>query len=134
MNQPIPIAIRLVFAICLSGLLLHLFTVTFRGEGDLDWAGLGFLAGLLVWSLVPYLVWASVALIKRHMDPAIGGAAATLGFDLYMHYSVFVSPTGSTAALGLLFAPLWNLLLFGPIGASTSWLLLSLARRIHRST
>jgi hypothetical protein len=38
-----------------------------------------------------------------------------------MHYVVFVQPTGSTAALGLLFMPLWNLLLLGPIGLLVVW-------------
>jgi hypothetical protein len=122
-------AIRVVAGICAAGLALHLYTVFFRAEGELDFEGLVFLVGLLVWSLVPYLVWGSVAVVKRQVDPAIGGAFATLGFDLFMHYSVFVSPTGSTAALGLLFAPFWNLILFGPIGAAVSWLLLSMARR-----
>ena len=38
-------------------------------------------------------------------------------------YSAFIHPTSSTAALGLLFMPLWNLLFFAPVGALLGWLI-----------
>lgn len=40
---------------------------------------------------------------------AAGYAWASLPGSVYMHYAGFVRPSGSTAALGLLFVPLWNL-------------------------
>ena len=52
----------------------------------------------------------------------LGGAAASLLADIYMHYSVFVAPKGSTAALGLLALPIWNLLVIGPAGAVLLWI------------
>lgn len=113
--------------LCALGGLLHAYTAVFKSSGGGPGASATlFLAGLFLWSCVPYAVWTAVAVVRRQAAPAVGGAIGTLAFDAYMHYSVFVAPSGSTAALGLLFAPLWNLILFGPLGALFSWLLLHL--------
>ena len=107
---------RSALTLCGAGVALHLYTVVFKatgGEGD----GAGaFLIGLWVYSCAPYAISAWLARGRRAAW-GLGAAAACLVADLYMHYSVFVAPAGSTAALGLLFMPLWNLLIIGPAGA-----------------
>ncbi|MEZ5514316.1 MAG: hypothetical protein R3F58_10650 [Steroidobacteraceae bacterium] len=111
------------------GALLHINTVVFQAEGELTIAGAAFLGGLLLWSLVPYAVWAGLAILKGQPAPAVGASLATFGVDLFWYYSAFVAPQSSTAALGLLFAPMWNLVLFGPLGAAVSWPTVSLLAR-----
>ncbi len=70
---------------------------------------------------MPYAV--AALLPKLRLPPAIGAgyAMAALTGDLYMHYAAFLRPRSSTAALGLLLMPLWNLVLIGPIGAASAW-------------
>jgi hypothetical protein len=90
----------------------------FKAEGG---AGT-FLVGLVMLSCLPYAIAAVLALSRRGQVIGLGGAAAALLADIYMHYSVFVAPKGSTAALGLLAMPFWNLLVIGPAGAALLWL------------
>ena len=99
------------------GCLLHLYTFAFKAEGN--WSI--FVLGLLAFSLTPYAVAAILAYFGRMASGALGFAAGTLLGDLFMHYSVFIAPKSSTAALGLIFMPLWNLLLLGPIGMLFGW-------------
>ena len=100
-----------------AGCLLHLYTFAFKAEGG--WSL--FVVGLFAFSLTPYAVAAMLARFGRMASSALGFAAGALIGDLYMHYSVFIAPKGSTAALGLLFMPLWNLLVIGPGGALIGW-------------
>lgn len=126
----IALASKTTIAICLLGVLLHAYTVLFKaGGGTPYFGGILFLIGLFLWSCLPYVIWAVVALARNQSAPAVGAAIATLAFDCYAYYGVFVAPTGSTAALALLFTPLWNLILFGPIGAAVSWPLLHIATK-----
>jgi len=81
-----------------------------------------FLIGLVLLSGSPYVIAAVLALSRRGQVLGLGGAAAVLLADSYMHYSVFVAPKGSTAAVGLLAMPIWNLLAIGPAGAVLLWL------------
>lgn len=69
---------------------------------------------LFIWTLLPYCLAAWVAVRGTSPWPGfIAGVVAFL-FDLFIFQSVFLAPEGSTAALALLFAPLWNLVLFVP--------------------
>jgi hypothetical protein len=111
------------------GGLLHLYAVTFKSEGEFNAEAAAFLTVLFLWSLAPYATWLSVALIKKQPAPAVGACLATLAADLYWHYSVFIAPQASTAALGLLVAPFWNLVLVGPLGAAVSWPVVSFVSR-----
>jgi hypothetical protein len=97
--------------------LLHAYTYAFKAEGG--WSM--FTVGLFAFSLTPYAVSATLARFWRAMSCALGFAAGALAGDIFMHYAVFIAPKGSTAALGLLFMPVWNLLLLGPIGAFIGW-------------
>ncbi len=109
---------RLAFAACGAGVLLHLYTAIFKADGGVS----AFLVGLVLISCAPYAIAALLARSRRGEVLGLGAAAASLVADLYMHYSVFVAPKGSTAALGLLFMPIWNLVVVGPAGAALLWI------------
>ncbi len=100
-----------------AGVLLHSYEL-FKAMGT---GNNSFAIGLLAWSALPYAVALALAGLRVRPSRAAGFAWASLVGSLYMHYVVFVQPTGSTAALGLLFMPLWNLLLLGPIGLLVVW-------------
>lgn len=110
-----------------AGVLLHLYTVIFQADGGLSLFGMG----LLAYSLVPYAVAAALARYPRTAVGATGFATGALAGDLYMHYLVFIAPMSSTAALGLLVAPFWNLVLLGPVGAVVGWAVVRLGSRIR---
>ena len=108
---------RPAVAVCGLGVLLHLYTAIFSAEGGVSL----FLVGLFLWSCLPYAIAAAMALRPRLRVLALGAATASLVGDCYMHYAVFIAPKGSTAALGLLFMPLWNLCAVGPAGVVLAW-------------
>jgi hypothetical protein len=106
-------------AVCAAGVTLHLYTALFKADGGMD--AIAFLIGLVLWSCPPYAI-AAVLAWSRHAVWGLGAAAACLAADVFMHYTVFVAPKGSTAALGLLVMPFWNLVAIGPTGALLFWL------------
>jgi len=112
--MPSSMPAKSTWVLCAAGLALHLYTAVFKASAD---AGASlFLVGLWLFSCAPYFI---AAVLARRGRPVwgLGAAAASLAADVFMHYSVFSAPKGSTAALGLLFMPLWNLLVIGPAGA-----------------
>jgi len=76
----------------------------------------------LLWALVPYVLCACLAMFRALRLAAIAGTGATLLFDLWIHYTVFVHPTSSTAALALIFAPLLTSLVIAPVVTLGVWL------------
>lgn len=117
---------RMALTACALGVALHLYTALFEVEGGPS----AFVVGLLVWSCLPYVIAAVLGTRGKLPAIALGAALGALAGDLLMHYSVFVAPQGSTAALGLLFMPLWNLLLLAPAGAAIAWALARWRRRV----
>ncbi len=107
-----PILRSMALVVAAGGIALHAFTVLFKAEGGASF----FLLGLFIWSCAPYAVCIFLALRGTRFPAALGGAAFALCADCYMFLSVFVYPKSSTAALGLLFMPLWNLVVFMPLG------------------
>jgi hypothetical protein len=99
------------------GFLLHAYTIALKAEGG--WSL--FTIGLFAYSLTPYTAAVVMASFRSTARAATGFAAGALIGDLFMNYSVFIAPKGSTAALGLLLMPMWNLFLLGPIGAILAW-------------
>jgi hypothetical protein len=83
---------------------------------------LEFHAGFWLWSLSPYLVVALMLWTGRWPRATLGAALLPALADVAMHVSVFHFPRGSTAALGLFAAPLWNLVLLLPLGVLLGWL------------
>jgi hypothetical protein len=100
------------------GIALHLYEHVALSDN-------GFSLGFFLWSILPYGM--CVAGLAMSWNPLPVGFAATVAlmFDLVAHYSVFVHPTNSTAPLILLFAPLYDALLWIP----AAMLLAHLARR-----
>jgi hypothetical protein len=111
----------------MAGVMLHMYTATFRAEGSPSL----FLVGLLLWSCAPYGVSLVLLLLARKPVLAMGYGATSLGFDIYTYVTVFVWPSSSTAALGLLVMPIWNLVLFGPAGAFVAWVIFKIYSRKH---
>jgi len=77
---------------------------------------------MLGWSLGPIVVAVILALVN--VRAAAWGWLVAVTFSGYAVFaSVFVWPQSSTAALALIWAPLWNLIVLGPIGAVVGTLL-----------
>ena len=106
-----------VVAVATLGVALHAYE-TFWLASD------GPAFGFFLWALVPYAMCLIVAMTSKSAIPPLAGAVIALLFDLLAHYQVFVHPTSSTAALTLVFTPLWNTLIFSPIAMVLAWLVL----------
>jgi hypothetical protein len=114
-------------ALAAAGFCLHSYTVLFLGDYSADVSLFGFALSLWLWSLLPYAVGFFLYWKLSWQLRAAGWLLCVLVMDLVMHWSVFIEPQGSTAALGLLFMPLWNLLVVGPVGALFGWMTTRLA-------
>lgn len=86
-----------------------------------------FALGVFAWSLVPYALCVMAGTVPALRRAAVVAAIVVLAIDAWVHYTVFVAPTSSTAALALLFAPLWSTLVFAPAALLATW---ALARRV----
>ena len=106
-----------VIAITAIGAALHAYASLWQATG-------GPSLGFFLWGLTPYFLCLFVAMSSKSPTPASVGAVIALLFDLLAHYSVFVHPTSSTAALALVVTPLWNTLVFAPLGILVTWLTL----------
>lgn len=103
---------RLLIALVAAGVGLHGYTAVFEAADGVD----AFVVWLFAWSCLPYLLCLWVGRRGRSPLPGIFGSGAALVVDSVFFYSVFVAPQSSTAAVGLLFAPLVNLILALPLG------------------
>jgi len=111
-----------IFAIVVvvAGMLLHAWTAVFKAEGGPS----AFTLGLFAWSSLPYLACLLIALRACARSwLALCGALAALCVDFAMYYSVFIAPDTSTAALGLLMAPVINLIVVVPLAVLLAYLL-----------
>jgi hypothetical protein len=81
--------------------------------------------------MVPYCLSLFLSSFRTLRTPAIAGATLALVFDLAGHYSVFVNPQGSTAALALLFIPLWSTIIVVPAATFIAWFVARMVRRLH---
>lgn len=92
------------------GFLLHTYIHAVEAEF--------FSIAFWLFSLSPYIAGAIILVRFRHAHATIGALSIPIVFDIFAFREVFVSPGSSTAPLILLFAPLWNLFLFVPVGAA----------------
>lgn len=113
--------------VALIGIGLHLH-VALKADGGLSAFTLALLAG----SALPYALCLLVATFGRRPLHAAVAATFCLGLDLFIYRSVFISPTSSTAALGLLIAPFANLLVMAPAGFLATTLVLRLRNATTR--
>jgi hypothetical protein len=104
--------------VAMLGIALHGYISLFKAEGGPD----AFTLGLLALSAVPYGVCLLVTL-RGKGQPVLGlfGAAAALVFSSIAYHSVFVAPSASTAALGLLVLPVVNLLIAVPVAMAVGY-------------
>jgi hypothetical protein len=99
---------QIIYLLIFLGTALHL-KAEFWGSSD---PGSRFSIGVLIWSLIPYLV---IFIFRNFLYGSLCAVTLVFAFDLWMHLEAFVFPSSSTSALGLLFMPLWNLILVIPL-------------------
>ena len=106
-----------VIVVAAVGIALHLYENLFKIPGNFSF-------GWLLWPLTPYALCLIVSSFPATRVAAVAGVVVALLFDLVAHYDVFVNPKSSTAALALVFVPLWNTLVFSPGAIFVAWLFL----------
>lgn len=99
---------QIIYVLILFGTVLHLRAAFW---GSLNPGSL-FSIGVLIWNLVPYLI---IFIFRKFLYGALCAATFVFIFDLWMHLEIFIFSSSSTSALGLLFMPLWNLVLIIPL-------------------
>ena len=102
----------LFWLVVLLAALPHLYAAA---EG-LTASNLTFSVSALAWSLSPIAVPVIMAL-ARAKSAAWGWLVAITAFGYFIFATVFVWPQGSTAAIALFWAPIWSLIIVGPLGA-----------------
>ncbi len=121
---PDRLGIRITVILLLGfGFALHTYTATVLASS--------FHAGFWLWSISPYLIVALMFWVWRLRFAVLGACILPAIVDLLVHISVFHVSYSSTAALGLVAAPLWNLVLFMPLGGVLGWLV---DRRVRRNS
>jgi hypothetical protein len=98
---------------------LGLATVTTVLAGGFAPAVLGF----AVWAAVPYGLVLILSRVLGNGWALVTGATAVLIGEIYIRAEVFLVPRGSTAALALLFSPLYLSVVALPTGLALGWLL-----------
>lgn len=102
-----------VSAIVAMGAVLHAFEC-FGRPNDAAFA-------FFFWGSTPYVLCLLISSLGTlRAAPVVGGALA-LVVDALVHFEVFVGPPSLTAALLLVFAPLWNNLVIVPVGTIVAW-------------
>lgn len=74
-----------------------------------------FLVLWMAWTFFPYFILALVYWKKSDFISTLVSGAVMLGFDVYIHWRVFIQPTSSTSTVSLVFSPLWLLLIVFPL-------------------
>ena len=110
-------------------LLIVLAALGLHGYEHIVESATGFSLGWFLWAMLPYgICLAGLALAPDGLPVAVAAAVA-LGFDALAFHAVFIRPTGSTAALLLIWAPIWNTLLLVPGTMLLTWLFMRWVKR-----
>lgn len=107
---------KIIYGGVVAGIALHASTAFYQSSEGPNAFTLLLMAG----SMVPYLV-ALVMLPMNQAIKSVGFLSFVLSMDVWTYFDVFIFPSKSTAAIGLLFAPLINLIIFGPLGCIVAW-------------
>jgi hypothetical protein len=107
----------LVVIVGALALVLHLYENLYQSPGEFSF-------GWLLWGFTPYAICLPISSFPATRVAAVAGAVVALLFDLVTHYDVFANPNGSTAALALIFIPLWSTLVLSPAAVFVAWLIL----------
>jgi hypothetical protein len=103
----------MAYALLLFGVALHTYTNLVEAESpSLGW---------WLWPLAPYMAGALALFLFKRPHATAGALLIPAILDAGNFYSVFIHPASSTAALGMLFIPLWNLVVFVPLGGAVGW-------------
>ena len=78
-----------------------------------------------LWSMAPYIACLLVLVLSPIAIHVVAAAGVSLIMDIFMHYSV-VTSDNSTAVLGYLWMPVWNLVIFVPLAM---WITLTVTRQ-----
>jgi hypothetical protein len=103
----------MAYALLLYGAVLHTYTHVSSAAS--------FSVGWWLWSLSPYIAGALILILFKRPHATVGALVIPALLDAGNYYSVFIRPESSTAGLGMLFIPFWNLVVFVPIGAAIGW-------------
>ncbi len=103
----------MALALLLFGAVLHTYTHVVESAS--------FLVGFWLLSLSPYIAGSVLLFVFRRPHATAGALLIPAFLDAGNFYSIFINPQSSTASLGLVFIPLWNMLLFVPIGGAIGW-------------
>jgi len=115
----------MTYALSLAAAALHLYENAVLASG-FSW-------GWWLWQMMPYAIVLLLARFSRLGIALVPGAALALAIDLWTHYAVFVAPTSSTAALAVIWMPIWNTVVIVPVATGISWLI-AWAWRKNRAT
>lgn len=102
-----------VIAVAAVAVLLHAFEC-FGRPTDAAFA-------FFFWGLTPYVLCLLISSLGTLRTAPVAGGALALVVDALVHFEVFVGKPSLTAALLLVFAPLWNNLLIVPVGTIVAW-------------
>jgi hypothetical protein len=78
--------------------------------------------GFVLWAALPYGLVLGLTRVVTSGWALVTGAAAVLLGEIYIRAEVFLFPGGSTAALALLFSPLYLSIVVLPAGLAMGWL------------
>ncbi len=107
-------------ALVLAGTLLHAWQALAVSEA-MSW-------GLFLWAMAPYVAGLLLSCTTGLRWAATGTLAGSLLLDIGVHRMVFVHPAGSTASLGLVFAPLLILCVGMPVILGVAYTVQALRR------
>lgn len=110
-----------VVGIAVAAAALHAYEYLYKSSGEPSF-------GFLLWAMIPYFLCLLLSAFPATKVPVIAGGALALAFDLWGHYPVFIVPKGSTAALALLFIPLWSTIIVVPLATLVAWFVLQRRR------
>ena len=107
------------YGVVALGLLLHVIGLA------LDWGGQppALSLAIMVWSWFPYLIALLLLVTLNRAVVPLVAAVGPLLVDATNYFSLFVQTSSSTGSLNLLWMPLWNLIVVGPVGLVIGWTL-----------
>ena len=118
---------RIVSALIWLGILFGVLTKIFQGDftSGTDARSVEVIPFffLFIFPVVPYLICFLV--LRKVTNPVLVLPAVVflIGMDVLTYIEAFITPTSSTAGLGLIMAPFVSLILLLPIGFFLGWLL-----------
>lgn len=108
-----------VIAAAVGGIVVVVTTLIFS---EFTLLSPGF-AAYAAYALLPYAVLVFASFVVRSPWAIAGAGCASIAVELGIRGSVFVYPRGSTAAVALVFSPMFITVVALPVGAAVGWLL-----------